>query len=147
MEKKAANLTRAPPNRSSQSQSSEEPSSKKFKLWENLSDSEDEDIVIRPPVAVSESRVNDALNHYWDSPRIPQSSDPFAFWRENAGEYPEVFSVAKSTFSCPSGSVDSERLFSVAGDVINVRRTSLTPINAEDQIFLSQNLPYFKFDY
>ena len=116
-------------------------------LLENLSDSEDEEIVIRPPVTVSESRVNDALNHYWDSPRIPQSSDPFAFWRENAVEYPEVFSVAKSTFSCPSGSVDSERLFSVAGDVINVRRTSLTPINAEDQIFLSQNLPYFKFDY
>ena len=123
-------------------------SSKRCKLFDNLSDSEDEeDAATPPPVAVSDARVDEAFSYYWEAPRSSQSSDPFDFWRQNSHEYPEVFVIATSTFTCPSGSVDSERLFSVAGDVIRHRRTSLSPENAEDQIFLAKNLPYFDYKY
>ena len=131
-----------------------ESSSKKYTLWDNLSDSESENEVEEstsqpfPFVqSVSESRVEEALSYYWESPRISQHDDPFIFWQKNSAEFPEVYSIALTTFSCPSGSVDSERLFSLAGDVINVKRTNLLPENAEDQIFLSKNLPFFEFDY
>ena len=69
-----------------------------------------------------------------------RNSCPLSFWKENSREHPEIFKVAMETCSCPSGSVDSERLFSTAG-------TRLRPENAEDQIFLSKNLPFFEYDY
>ena len=87
------------------------------------------------------------LSYYWESPHNSQHDDPLIFWQKNSTEFPEVYSIALTTFSYPSGSVDSERLFSLAGDVINVKRTNLLPENAEDQIFLSKNLPFFEFDY
>ena len=150
-EKACERSARHRPTPAPSSTSAEDPpsSSKKYKLWENLSESEEEsdEPVPQLPVAVTQARVLEALRYYWDSPRISQADDPYAFWRQNSHEYPEVFLVAKATFSCPSGSVDSERLFSVAGDIINVRRTKLTPINAEDQIFLAKNLPYFEYSY
>ena len=93
------------------------------------------------PPTVSDARVEEALLSYWDEPRISQNADPFIYWQQNENKHPEVFLIAKAAFSCPSGSVDSERLFSTAGNVINVRRTRLNPENAEDQIFLAKNLP------
>ena len=121
-------------------------------LWDNLSDSEDEsdknpEPIPAPAPAVSDAAVEDALVSYWSSPRIPQHADPFNFWRENESAYPAVSMIAKATFSCPSGSVDSERLFSTAGNIITSKRGSLKPENAEDQIFLAKNLRFFDFKY
>ena len=79
--------------------------------------------------------------------RIEQTSDPFKYWRENAAVHPDIYAIAKECMSCPSGSVESERLFSVAGDIFNVKRTMLTGINFEDMVFLSKNLPFLSFDY
>ena len=119
------------------------------KLFDFLTDSESEEdeIPLPSPPSVSEARVEEAFHLYWDEPRISQDSDPFIYWQQNTSRHPEVSSIAKITFSCPSGSVDSERLFSTAGNVINARRTRLNPENAEDQIFLAKNLPFFNFDY
>ena len=116
-------------------------------LFDFLSDSEseEEDVAQVSPPNVSDARVEEALLSYWDEPRISQNADPFIYWQQNENKHPEVFLIAKAAFSCPSGSVDSERLFSTAGNVINVRRTRLNPENAEDQIFLAKNLPFFQF--
>ena len=73
-------------------------------LWDNLSDVEEEDNAELTPPVVSESRVSEALEYYWTSPRILASADPYDFWRKNSHEFPEVFAIAKVTFSCPSGS-------------------------------------------
>ena len=118
-------------------------------LWDHLSDSEEEDELMPapPPASVSPARVEEALTSYWNSPRIPQLDDPFEYWRNHKSEHPEVFQLAKESFSCPPGSVESERLFSTAGNVISERRTRLNPENAEDQIFLAKNLVHYKFDY
>ena len=58
--------------------------------------------------------------------------------------FPEIAEIGRKTMSCPSGSVESERLFSIstAGSVFNVKRPNITPVNAEDQIFLSKNLKF-----
>ena len=144
MEAKAARIAL------SQNQPPEEEASstsKRCKLWANLSDTDDSDHEPEQAAPVSDARVKEAFSYYWDSPRSLQSSDPLAFWHQNAHEYPEVYVVAKDTFTCPSGSVDSERLFSISGDILNARRTRLLPMNAEAQIFLAKNLPYFDYDY
>ena len=124
--------------------------SPKKKLWDNLSDSEEEEEEEEPSTqrpTISDARVDDALSAFWDEPRISRELCPLSYWKENSREHPEVFQIACETCSCPSGSVDSERLFSTAGNVISVRRTRLLPANAQDQIFLSKNLVFFQYDY
>ena len=124
-------------------------------LFDYLSDSEsdgettDSPSQIQPSQGanVSDARVEEAFKSFWNTPRIEQNSDPLSYWQANSLTHPEIHAISQATLTCPSGSVDSERLFSTAGNVINERRTRLTPDNAEDMIFLAKNLEYFNFDY
>ena len=53
-------------------------------------------------------------------------------------------SVTAAKFLCaPSTSVDSERLFSVASNIIDAKRNRLDGERAEMLIFLKKNLPLF----
>ena len=127
--------------------------SKKKSLWANLSDSEDEmpenpSTIQEAPdhEPIPEAKIDAAVELFWSIPREPEV-DPFEYWKSHHLEFREVAVIAEETMSCPSGSVDSERLFSTAGNVVNPRRVNLTPVNAEDQIFLSKNLIFLNFDW
>ena len=47
----------------------------------------------------------------------------------------------------PPTSVSSERLFSVAGDIISKHRTRLNPDNAEKLIFMKYNASLIRLTY
>ena len=47
----------------------------------------------------------------------------------------------------PPTSVDVERLFSIAGAILNQKRNRVIPENAEKLLFVRENLPRVNFEY
>ena len=58
-----------------------------------------------------------------------------------------VADLAAYYLTPPPGSVDVERLFSTAGDILRDERNRLKPENAAMMLFLRENLPLINFDY
>ena len=57
----------------------------------------------------------------------PMSTDPLAFWKSHAGTFPYVAQQAAKLVCVPANSLSRERLFSVAGILVEKKRTALTP--------------------
>ena len=68
--------------------------------------------------------------------------DILKWWQSRKLAYPLMSKLVQKRFSMVATSVPSERLFSVAGNVINNRRSSLLPENADKLIFLFENSHY-----
>ena len=68
--------------------------------------------------------------------------DILKWWQSRKLAYPLMSKLVQKRFSMVATSVPSERLFSVAGNVINNRQSSLLPENADKLIFLFENSHY-----
>ena len=80
----------------------------------------------------------------------PRTEDPLLWWKINENRLPLLAAVARTYLATPvtpPTSVQSERIFSSAGDVYTEHRTRLAPENAERLIFLKFNLPLLKYSY
>lgn len=71
---------------------------------------------------------------------IDRSESPFQYWETNYDCFPTVAAVAARFLSAPSTSVESERLFSAASNVVDEKRNRLKAGMAEMIIFLKKNL-------
>lgn len=78
---------------------------------------------------------------------IPGIDCPFTWWADNKHLFPTLFKIAKKYLSAPCSSVYSEQLFSTAGNILEEKRSRLTPSKSEELLFLHHNLPRVKFDY
>ena len=67
------------------------------------------------------------------------SSCPLAFYKLNQNLFPILSKLAGFIFCTTASSVPSECVFSTAGQLINKKRTRLSPILAEDLLFLNKN--------
>ncbi|XP_052126013.1 E3 SUMO-protein ligase ZBED1-like [Frankliniella occidentalis] len=76
---------------------------------------------------------------YEGLPDAELTEDPFKWWQGHSGSLPLLSRLARKYLIIPASSVPSERLFSTGGNVIIDTRTSLTGLNAEMLIFISQN--------
>jgi len=82
------------------------------------------------------------INLYLSEPVIPNChGQPLAFWKANKDRFPALAQAARVFLAAPCTSVDSERLFSTAGCILDEKRNRLTPKNAEMLIFIKTNLP------
>ena len=88
--------------------------------------------------------IDAELNQFLTEPVIPRTEDPLGWWRQNMERFPNMAAVARTYLGAPPTSVPSERLFSVAGEVINDHRSSLLPENAARLIFLKYNCKLIK---
>ena len=61
------------------------------------------------------------------------------WWKTNEFRFPTLAKLVKQYHCVPATSVPAERVFSVAGLVINDKRASLTPENADMLIFMNKN--------
>ena len=55
--------------------------------------------------------------------------------------------IAIEYLTPPPTSVDVERLFSIAGQIVSDKRNKLNPINAEKILFLRENLCRVNYQY
>ncbi|XDV12369.1 hypothetical protein PO909_001064 [Leuciscus waleckii] len=84
------------------------------------------------------------MQMYLKEPTMAEKDSPFQYWANNHARFPLLAAVAVKFLSAPSTSVESERLFSTASNIVDEKRNRLTAERAEMLIFLKKNLPMFK---
>ena len=87
----------------------------------------------------SETVRKEVMSYFGENP-IPRDDNPLTWWKDNAIRFPTVAAVAKSYLPIPATSTPSERLFSVAGNIVSKKRVSLTPEHVEMLTFLHSNI-------
>ena len=87
------------------------------------------------------SNIETQLAQYLSEPVIARTrtEDPLLWWRQNKERLPDLARLARVYLGPPPTSVPSERLFSVAGEVVSDHRSALLPENASRLIFLKYN--------
>ncbi|XP_055854591.1 E3 SUMO-protein ligase ZBED1-like [Episyrphus balteatus] len=65
---------------------------------------------------------------------------PFYEWQERRTTYPHVYNYVIKIFCTQATSVPCERIFSATGQIINDRRTLLSPEHVKNLVFLHSNL-------
>jgi hypothetical protein len=70
---------------------------------------------------------------------------PLSWWKSNHTRFPSVWLLAQKILSIPATFAPSERVFSVASGVINKKRASIKPTNAELLMFLRGNQSFIKW--
>lgn len=80
------------------------------------------------------------MNLYLSEPVMIRSGQPLIYWQENKDRFPSLARAARAFLCAPCTSVDSERLFSTAGLILDDKRNKLTSQNVEMLIFLKKNL-------
>ena len=69
----------------------------------------------------------DDLQRFFNEPRLPRSTCPLYWWKENNKRFKSLAELGKVYLSVPATSVPSERVFSAAGLTVNRLRSSLSP--------------------
>ena len=63
------------------------------------------------------------------------------WWKDNMEQFPKLSILARKYLSCPPSSAESERTFSVGGQICSKTRNCLSEENCEMLMFLGCNLP------
>ena len=92
--------------------------------------------------------MQNEFNVYKKMKILPKQENPFNWWKENQKIFPCLSIVAQKYLCCPPSSVESERVFSVGGNIYTAKRNRLKPEMGEKLIFLNYNLRLFpKLEY
>ena len=66
--------------------------------------------------------------------------DPLIWWRVEHKRYPHLAKLAQKYLCLCARSVSSERIFSIAGQIVFDRRSALKPDRIDQLVFLARNL-------
>lgn len=72
--------------------------------------------------------------------KVAKETDICCFWRENKFVFPKLYQIACRVLCVPASSSASERVFSLAGRILEKRRTSLSSSNVNSLLFLNSNM-------
>jgi hypothetical protein len=90
------------------------------------------------------SRVDDELKSYLNAAAynggVPLDADPLQWWSKHCSSFPVAAELAKKYLCVHASSVSSERLFSIAGNIVSKRRSSMKPDTVNKMVFLACNL-------
>ena len=120
-------------------QTSPEPPLKKTKLNEHLS-------VLKKFASNTVASSHDEVELYLNLPPIAIEEDPLRWWR-NAHSFPRLRALARRSLAVFATSVFCEEVNSLAGYVVNPRRTSLASKTVKHLIFLKCNRNFIPEDY
>ncbi|XP_041462046.1 zinc finger BED domain-containing protein 4-like [Lytechinus variegatus] len=87
------------------------------------------------------------LKRYLQKPNIDIRSNQEAvlqYFGENGREFPNLTQTALSFLACPMSSVTSERMFSLAGNILTKKRCSLDPDNLNKLAVIKVNYHYIR---
>ena len=65
------------------------------------------------------------IQTYLTEQTVPRSDSPYQYWGVNQTRFPTLAATAAKFICAPCTSVDSERLFSVASNIVDARRNRL----------------------
>ena len=86
-----------------------------------------------------ENPVEAEVNRYFMD-QGDKSGDPLLWWKNREVLYPILSKLAKKYLAIPASSVPSERIFSLAGNLVTKKRVNLLPENVDLLIFLNKNI-------
>lgn len=99
------------------------------------------EIMEETPQLHGDITVATQMNIYLSEQPIPRSAKPLEYWKTSKHRFPALVPVARAYLSAPSMSVDSERLFSAAANILNECRNRLYAEKTEKLLFIKKNLP------
>ena len=114
-------------------------------LFNSASTSSDCDLdwlneVIEVEVRNTDEANNEVENEVERYISEPQSKiDPLQWWKERQNIFPTLSVLARKYLAFPASSVSSERIFSLAGNIVNKKRALLHHDNVDKLIFLNKN--------
>ena len=86
-------------------------------------------------------KLQNEMANYNACSKLTRGQDSFAWWKEHKALFPLLSILAGKYLSSPPSSVESERTFSIGGNIVTRNRARLRSDNAERLIFLNANLP------
>ena len=86
------------------------------------------------------ARINLQISRYDSVPGIELDADPLQWWSTHVSEYPSLSKLARKYLCVCGTSSPSERLFSVAGNIVTAKRSLLKPHKVDMLMFLAKNL-------
>ena len=98
------------------------------------------DVYITKVEAGNDRSIEEEINQYRHLQCIPIHHNPLSWWKQNQSAFPHLANYAKCLLAIPGTSVPSERVFSVAGNIVTAQRANLSPDNVDILIFLKKNL-------
>ena len=83
--------------------------------------------------------VLEEVKLYLQERPIKRREDPLCWWRVNGSRFPHLEILARKYLAIPATSTPSERVFSVAGIVVDKRRSAFTAEMIDALVFLNKN--------
>ena len=87
--------------------------------------------------------VSEEVTLFMQERPIKRKEDPLSWWRGNARHFPHLAILARRYLAIPATSTASERVFSVAGIVVDKRWCALTVEMIDALVFLHKNSHLF----
>ena len=97
--------------------------------------------------AAAEPFISIDIARYLTMEVEPKDGNPLQWWKDNMSLLPSLAPLARKYLSSPPSSIESERLFSIGGNIYSPHRNRLTADNGEMLMFLNYNLRIFHFRY
>jgi hypothetical protein len=85
------------------------------------------------------NKLQNEILRFTSEPPLQSKENPLLWWKQNASTYPLLAKAARRWLCVPATSAPVERLFSVAGRVIEERRSRLEPFLVDDIVFLHES--------
>lgn len=86
-----------------------------------------------------EKKVDMECSNYLNLPPRQSNMDILEYWKKNQFTFPNLSKLASRVLCVPATSTPSERVFSIAGTVINKKRSTINPNNVNKIIFIHDN--------
>ena len=90
--------------------------------------------------SLSRLNISRELTNFNKEPLLKLTDNPFDWWKKNRKLFPHLSKMARKYLLCPPSSVESERLFSIGGNIMTDHRNRLGADNCEMLMFLNYNL-------
>ena len=87
-----------------------------------------------------QEKVKQELDCYLGHPQLEIEESPLSWWKIEHQRYPHLSRLARKYLCLCATSVPSERIFSVAGEIVSDRRSALKPEKVDQLVFLARNL-------
>jgi len=78
------------------------------------------------------------MDYFRTTPR-EYDSDPLAWWKSQASDFPHVARAARTVLSIPASSAPAECIFSKAGKIFRPERSRLKTEKSEQLVFIKYN--------